>query len=108
MTRIYKDTHNNWKAADTIRLVANRVLEITTHKVYDGTVVTTASVHIIEDSGFMTHRVYNDFSQRLMTTRVRCTEKAVAAQHAEAMTKKHEILEAVTAWYAAKGETAST
>lgn len=104
MTRVRKDIRNNWAAEDSIDLVANRVLQIQTRKTSDGTVVTSATVHV-KDGEFLSHRMFTDFSQRLMTAKIRCTEKNVTQQHAEAMTKRNELLSAVTAWYAKIGET---
>jgi hypothetical protein len=104
MTTLRKDIRNNWEARDHIKLAGEWELQITTIKTSDGSLVTRASVHQ-KDGNFVTHRMFHDFSQRLMTAKVRCTEKNVAEQHAGAMTKREEILEAIVAWYAAKGET---
>ena len=101
MTQLRKDIRNNWAAEDNVELENDRVLEIRTMKVSDGTIVTRATVNV-RDGSFMSHRMFHDFSQRLMTSQNRCTEKNVAAQHAEAMTKKAELLEAVAAWYKEK------
>ena len=99
MTIINKDIRNNWHAIDSIDLVANRVLQVSTSKVSDGTIVTRASVHV-KEGGFLTHRVFTDFSQRMMTAAIRCTEKNVTLQHLEAMAKINEIHSAITAHYA--------
>jgi hypothetical protein len=105
-THIRKDIRGNWRAEDSINLAAaNRVLQITTSKVDGGLVVTRATVST-RDGGFLSHMVYQDFSQRLMTAQVRCTEKNVTAQHAAAVAKLAEIKEAVTAWYAKEEATA--
>lgn len=101
MTYLRKDIRNNWAAEDSVDLVANRVLKIQTRKTSDGTVVTSATVHV-KDGNFFSHSMFTDFSQRLMTAKIRCTEKNVAQQHAEAMTKRDELLSAITAWYAEK------
>lgn len=104
MTLVSKDIRNNWEARDTVRLAHPWELQITTMKASDGLLVTRASVHK-KEGGFNTHRMFTDFSQRLMTAKVRCTEKNVIVQHTDAMTRKEEVLEAVKAWYEAKGET---
>lgn len=98
MTFIRKDIRGNWAAEDEIKLEGDRVLKILTRKTSDGTLVTSATVHL-RDGMFLSHRMFTDFSQRLMTAKIRCTEKAVAAQHAEAMTKLPELKEAVDAFY---------
>ncbi len=99
MTVVQKSIRGTWEAQDHIELDSSHVLAINTHKVSSGSVVTTATVQI-RDGMYLTHRMFTDFSQRLMTARVRCTEKNVTVQHAEAMTKLSEIKEAVTAHYA--------
>lgn len=98
MTIVRKDYRNNWSATDHVDLVANRVLVIGTTKTSDGTIVTRASVHVRD--GVLLYALFSDFSQRLMTTKDRCTEKNVIAQHACAMTKLNEIHSAITAHYA--------
>lgn len=103
MTTVQKGLRGTWEAQDHIELGNDRVLRISTHKVSDGTLVTTATVQI-RDGNFLSHRMFQDFSQRMMTADARCTEKNVAAQHAECMKKVDELKEAVTAWYVSKGE----
>lgn len=103
MTKVQKGMRGTWEAKDSIELVANRVLQVSTHKTSDGTLVTTATVHL-HDGNFLSHRMFTDFSQRMMTAAIRCTEKNVAAQHAECMKKINEVHSAITAWYVAKGE----
>ena len=103
MTRVQKSIRGTWEAEDRIELGNNRVLKVSTHKVSSGSLVTTATVHLY-DGNFLSHRMFTDFSQRLMTADVRCTERNVTLQHADAMTKLGEIKEAITAWYVSKGE----
>lgn len=98
MTVVQKSVRGTWEAQDHIELVAARVLKIHTHKVSDGTLVTTATVHQ-QDGNFLSHRMFTDFSQRMMTAQVRCTEKNVAAQHAAAMAKINEVHSAITVHY---------
>lgn len=99
MTVVQKSIRGTWAADDKIELGNDRVLCISTHKVSDGSVVTSATVHL-RDGGFLSHRMFTDFSQRMMTAAIRCSEKNVATQHAEAMSKLAELKEAVTAFYA--------
>ena len=99
MTVVQKSIRGTWEAQDHIELGNDRVLRINTHKVSDGSIVTSATVQI-RDGMFLSHRMFTDFSQRMMTADVRCSEKNVAAQHAEAMGKLVELKEAVAAHYA--------
>ena len=99
MTVVQKSVRGTWEAQDHIELGNDRVLRINTHKVSDGSIVTSATVQI-RDGMFLSHRMFTDFSQRMMTAAVRCSEKNVAAQHAEAMGKLAELKEAVAAHYA--------
>ena len=101
MTQLRKDIRNNWAAEDNVELENDRVLEIRTMKGSDGTIVTRATVNV-RDGSFMSHRMFRDFSQRLMTSQNRCTEKNVVTQHSEALNKREELLEAITAWYKEK------
>ena len=103
MTVVQKSVRGTWEAQDHIELGNDRVLRINTHKTSSGEVVTTATVQL-RDGMFLSHRMFTDFSQRMMTAEIRCSEKNVAAQHAECMKKLNELKEAVTAWYIAKGE----
>ena len=99
MTTICKDVRGNWRAEYNLDLAAAKVLQISTHKVNDGSIVTRASVST-RDGAFLSHMVYRDFSQCIKTSMDRCTAKNVNAQHEAAMAKLPEIQEAVTAWYA--------
>ena len=105
MAKVYKDIRNGWRAQDDYELGDKKVLQISTSKVSSGSIVTRATVHM-HNGAFLSHRMFTDFSQCLKTSRDRCTEKNVAAQHAEAVGKLEEIKEAITAWYA-KEETAA-
>jgi hypothetical protein len=99
MTTICKDVRGAWRAEDNLDLAASKVLQISTHKVSNGAIVTRASVST-RDGAFLSHMVYRDFSQCIKISKDRCTAKNVNAQHEAAMAKLPEIQEAVTAWYA--------
>ena len=105
MTKIHKDFYKNWRAQDDYELGDKKVLQISTSKVNSGSIVTRATVHM-HDGAFLSHRMFTDFSQCLKTSRDRCTEKNVAAQHAEAVGKLEEIKEAITGWDAKEEGTA--
>ena len=98
MTTVQKDMRGNWRAKDVIQLGNNKVLEIATHKVGDGSIVTSATVNIME-GGFATHRVFTDFSKRLLTSKVRCTEKNVGSLHETCMVNVPALKEAIAAFY---------
>ena len=99
MTIVQKSIRGTWAADDKIELGNDQVLQVSTHKVSCGDLVTSATVSK-RDGGFLSHRMFTDFSQRIMTRAVRCSEKNVAEQHAEAMTKLAELKEAIAAFYA--------
>ena len=105
MTTVQKSIRGTWEAQDHIELGNDRVLRIHTHKVSDGSLVTSATVQI-RDGAFLSHRMFTDFSQRLTARMLRCTEKNVTLQHADVMRLREltALKEAVTAWYVAKGE----
>lgn len=105
MSIVRKNMRGHWEAKDEIELGADRVLVVSTHKVSSGQLVTTATVHK-HDGGFLSHMMFSDFSQRMMTADVRCSEKTVTAQHIECMMKLDELKSAVTAWYAKDAVTA--
>ncbi len=105
MTKVQKGMRGTWEAKDSIELGNDRVLQVSTHKTSDGSLVTTATVHL-RDGQFLSHRMFTDFSQRLAARMLRCTEKNVTLQHADAMRLREltALKEAITAWYVAKGE----
>jgi hypothetical protein len=105
MTTVHKDFRGSWRAQDDYELSDKQVLQISTSKVSDGSIVTRATVHM-HDGDLLSHRVFTDFSQCIKTSRDRCTAKNVATQHAAAVDKLAEIKEAVTAWYAKEEATA--
>ena len=105
MTTVHKDIRGSWRAQNDYELGNNKVLQISTSKVSDGSIVTRATVHM-HDGAFLSHRMFTDFSQCIKTSRDRCTEKNVTAQHTAAVAKLAEIKEAVTAWYAKEEATA--
>ena len=104
MTYLRKDIRGSWSAKDEIELGANRVLSISTTKVSSGAIVTRASV-AVRDGAFLSHMMYRDFSKQLIVSQLRCTEKNVAAQHAEAMAQINTVHSAVTTHYAKDLET---
>ena len=104
MTYLRKDIRGSWSAKDEIELAANRVLSISTTKVSSGAIVTRASV-AVRDGAFLSHMMCRDFWKQLIVSQSRCTEKNVAAQHAEAMAQIDTVHSVVTAHYAKDLET---
>ena len=99
ITTITKDIRGSWRAEDKFDLTVLRVLTITTSKVHNGDLVTRATVST-RDGSFLSHVMFQDFSQCMKASKVRCTSKAVAAQHGEAVSKLDELCESVAAHYA--------
>ena len=101
MTFVRKDMHGNWRASDEIDLGEGRKLTVTTSKLYNGTLCTSASVGHL-DGGFITHSMYQDFSMSriALTKPARCTSKVVEEQHAEVMKDIEAIKSCAVAHYA--------
>ena len=95
---IRKDHYGAWVMKTQVELMDNYVLEISTSKRSSGILSTTANVHKVE-GGFMTHRMFQDYSKQLVAEKVRVTEKAVRAQHAEALKMLDVIVLEVYAQY---------
>ena len=95
---------DGWQATDTVEFQGPYQLTIETHKMLDRMgLVTRASVSEHTEHGY-THRcgmgAGGDYSERFMQSSQRCTEKSVAAQHAQAMSRLAEIQERARAHYA--------
>ena len=99
-----KDSRGNWKASTEITIGENevkqaRILSVSTFKTSDGAVVTTASVSHVEGM-FMTHRMYGDFSERMISTRHgRVTEKVIREQQLAALKEIDEMIICAKAFY---------
>ena len=89
---------DGWKAQSTIDLGNGRQLQISTSKTYSGALVSSALVGKVE-GGFFSFMMYQDFQKRIIARKVRVTDKAVEAQHAEALGQLSEILAAVRIQY---------
>jgi hypothetical protein len=99
---IAKDIRNGWQAETRIALEGGRHLSITTRKGPRG-LRTSAQAYRIEN-GFMTFVMFGDYSKTLAQSAARCTEKAVADLHRQALGQLDAIKAEVLAFYAAKGE----
>jgi len=87
-----KDIRGNWAEVSFINLSGNKRLKISTHKVHSGVLVTSATV-IIMENGFETHRMFQDYSYRVIVDRPkRVTSKVVEEQHGKLMDDKPKLL----------------
>lgn len=101
-TRIRKGIHG-WTAETDHRIGDDRVLSILTMKRSDGSLTTTATVHRLETLRGMPMKSFafgKDFHKAMLTEQVRCTEKAVAKQHADVLSHISTIKAAVEFHYA--------
>lgn len=99
-TRIGKG-REGWEAKTTIGLgVANRILQISTHKGSRG-LVTCSSV-MKSENGILTFEMFGDFSKRVPYNGVRCTEKTVRELHAQALSVSDLTMAEAAAFYVAK------
>lgn len=92
---------DGWKAESIVEFEGAKKLSIETHK-YNGHLITRASVNTYTDYGFQ-HAFGlgggGDFSERVLVTTERATEKTVAAQHAKVMQQLPQIIERAKAHY---------
>lgn len=111
-TFISKDKRTGWRAETKIRLgvdetdAANPVrwqLDITTRKGNSAGIVSHVTVGRVE-RGFVTHRLYTDYSRYVFKREGKCTEKAVSTQHDEALAMLETIVADVRDHYARLNE----
>jgi len=96
-TRIYKG-HDGFQATTNVKVEGTPFhLKISTRKI-NKQLATTASCHVCNGNS-ETHRIYQDYYQRLLTDAVRVTEKAVTTQHHEALGQIDRILGMVREYY---------
>lgn len=102
-----KKGKDGWAAEDTIDFNGQQKLTISTRKSStSGTLVTRASVSTHSD-GMISHSFAlggagGDYSERVIVTPTRCTEKTVAEQHAKAMQQIADIEARARAHYEKK------
>jgi hypothetical protein len=102
-TFIHKDKRTGWRAETKIKLGEGWQLDITTRKGNDGQLISHATVGRVE-RGFVTHRLYTDYSRYAIKREKKCTEKNVGDQHAETLSMIDAILDDVRAHYARMNE----
>ena len=93
-----KDYYGSWTSKSQMDLPDNWILQINTSKTSNGTLVTTATVHKVEGAS-MTFRMFQDYSKRIVSEKIRCTEKNVIAQHNAGLAQLDQVLLEVNAKY---------
>lgn len=101
-TRINRDLHGSWQANTRIMLDEKRVLCISTHKTFSKALVTSASIHKLNDDGFESHMMFQDFHKIMIATKVRVTENNVKAQHDAALLMLDSLKNEVSEYYTNK------
>jgi hypothetical protein len=97
-TFISRNHAKAWDAKTIVPLKDRQQLTIHTYKNHRGALATYASVGTLE-RGFVTHKLYDDYSKCFAAEAVRCTEKAVAAQHRDVLARLPTILDDITRHY---------
>ena len=97
-TEIFRDRYGHWQGKTTIKLGNSQELLISTYKNNRGALATYASVGTL-DRGFVTHKLYQDYSKCFAADAVRCTEKNVQRQHETVLGKINYILDDITRHY---------
>lgn len=101
-TRTTRDLHGSWQANTRIMLDDTRVLCVSTHKTFSNALVTSASIHKLNDDGFESHTMFRDFNKIMIATKVRVTENAVKAQHDAALLMLDSLKNEVNEYYTNK------
>lgn len=98
-TYISRNHAKAWNAKTIVLLEDRQQLTIHTYKNHRGALATYASVGTLE-GGFVTHKLYDDYNKCFAAEALRCTEKAVAAQHRDVLDRLPTILADITRHYA--------
>ncbi|MBC7603274.1 MAG: hypothetical protein H7255_11535 [Ramlibacter sp.] len=97
MTKFSKGI-GGFKAEDMIDIGGGRAVKMLTSKFSSGKLQTVAHGVQPTEQGFV-WLPFSDFSERIESSALRCTEKNVMAQHAAAMAKIEEIKARAIAFY---------
>lgn len=89
-----------WEAQTDVELDAPYVLEIRTYKSQRGLVSNVTRFK--NENGGKSFIMFGDFTERLILSKDRCTEKTVIAQHTAAMSDIEGIKARCAAFYAAQ------
>ena len=65
-TKINRDLHGAWQGNTRIMLDDKTVLRLSTHKTFNGALVTSASVHHLTGDGGETHLMFGDFHKNVI------------------------------------------
>ena len=103
-TFIHKDKRTGWRAETKIPLGDNWQLDIGTRKTHEGWLVSSVTVGRVE-RGFVTHRLFTDYSRYAIKREGRCTDKVIEKQHDEALSMLATIIADVRDHYARMNET---
>lgn len=101
MANVNKDMRGNWMAEDSIQLDDTRHLEVLTMKRSSGMLVTTVKA-VIKENNCSTYVPFQDYSDTLISSPLRCTSKNVATVHNEMMSFIEQVKAEALAFYAAK------
>ena len=94
---------SGWQVKTYFPLPDGRELCFNTSKYPDGSLCTTASVSK-RDGLCRTFVMFQDYMKTIRREKVRCTDKAVQAQHLDALKDKDIIMAEVKAQYYPEGE----
>lgn len=98
-TRIQKNLRGEWSGETTIPYKGDLKLRVVTTKRSNGNLETFVSA-IKEDGGFWTHRMYADFSARVVSEKCRVTERRVTEQHQRALAQVDDMFYSADLHYA--------
>jgi hypothetical protein len=101
-----RNMRGDLQAMQRILLSERLYIEVLTCKRYGGNLVTTARVWQYEgyDVGFATTVMFQDWSQQLISNRVRCTIKAIEQQQAEGLAMAQDLALGVYNQYVSAGK----
>lgn len=101
MTTVYKDIRNSWQAEDFVPLDATRQLYVLTMKRSGGMIVTTVKA-VIKEGDTTIFNPFEDYSDTLISSPLRCTAKNVALVHGSMMGYMDQVTAEALAFYAKK------
>jgi hypothetical protein len=91
-------TSTEKRVETTAALPGNRQLSLTTHRSFDGELITRASVGIVE-GGFVKYLMGRDYNRVFQRGKVRMTKGNVEAQHNKYLEQLDQIAEDATRYY---------
>lgn len=97
MKTYYYKGHNGHKMETSKELPNGKTLKLATYK-SGGNLSTYASVGISTDNTFTT-MLFQDFMKKVISEKVRVTEKAVRAQHHQALNQLDELEAEIAEYY---------